>query len=86
MPCLLIVSYCPIVGKPWRERPSVWSPLCQVWKPLTKEGKSSHFAEVKAIHMALDIAEGGKWPIFYLHTDLKVDMQCIDRLMAEGWT
>lgn len=49
-------------------------------------GEINQFAEVKAIHMALDIAEGGKWPIFYLHTDLKVDMQCIDRLMAEGWT
>lgn len=73
------------VGKPWRWKPSVWSPLGQVWK-LLKKGKSSQFAEVKAIHLALGIAEGGRWPILNLYTDLKEEMQYIDRLMVEGWT
>lgn len=41
---------------------------------------------MKVIHLALDIAEGGKWPILYLYTDLKEDMQCIDRIMIEAWT
>lgn len=51
-----------------------------------EEGKPSQFAEVKAIHLLLDIAEGGKWPILYLYTDLNEEMHCIGRLMIERWT
>ncbi|KAK4826688.1 hypothetical protein QYF61_010697 [Mycteria americana] len=36
------------------------------------EGKSSQFAEVKAIQLALDIAEREKWPVFYLYTDSRM--------------
>ncbi|GAB0209282.1 hypothetical protein GRJ2_003393900 [Grus japonensis] len=33
------------------------------------EGESSQFAEVKAIQLALDIAEREKWPMLYLYID-----------------
>ncbi|KAK4806821.1 LOW QUALITY PROTEIN: hypothetical protein QYF61_005617 [Mycteria americana] len=38
-------------------------------KTAEGEGESSQFAEVKAIQVALDIAERKKWPVFYLCTD-----------------
>ncbi|GAB0208806.1 hypothetical protein GRJ2_003346300 [Grus japonensis] len=38
-------------------------------KLLGGEGESSQFAEVKAIQLALDIAEREKWPMLYLCTD-----------------
>ncbi|XP_068528932.1 ribonuclease H1-like [Anas acuta] len=33
------------------------------------EGESSQYAEVKAIQLALEIAEREKWPVLYLYTD-----------------
>ncbi|KAK4831072.1 hypothetical protein QYF61_015270 [Mycteria americana] len=33
------------------------------------EGEFSNFAEVKAIQLALDIAEQERWPVLYLYTD-----------------
>ncbi|KAK4811763.1 hypothetical protein QYF61_005331 [Mycteria americana] len=33
------------------------------------EGESCQFAEVKAIQLALDLAEREKWPVLYLYTD-----------------
>ncbi|KAK4810649.1 hypothetical protein QYF61_007386 [Mycteria americana] len=44
-----------IVGKHRRWKAAVWSPIGQVTE--TAEGESSQFAEVKAIQLALDIAE-----------------------------
>ncbi|GAB0207698.1 hypothetical protein GRJ2_003235500 [Grus japonensis] len=38
-------------------------------KAAEGEGESSQFAEVKAIQLALDIAEREKWPTLYLCTD-----------------
>ncbi|KAK4806163.1 hypothetical protein QYF61_001086 [Mycteria americana] len=48
---------CPLVGKHRRWKAAVWN------------GESSQFAEVKAIQLALDIAEREKWPVLYLYTD-----------------
>ncbi|XP_049649828.1 uncharacterized protein LOC126035341 [Accipiter gentilis] len=55
------------VGKHRRWKTSVWSPTRQVAITAEGEGESSRFAEVKAIQLALDIAE--KVPVFYLYTD-----------------
>ncbi|XP_064908839.1 uncharacterized protein LOC135578570 [Columba livia] len=38
-------------------------------KATEGQGESSQFAEVKAIQLALDIAERERWPILYLYTD-----------------
>ncbi|GAB0205118.1 hypothetical protein GRJ2_002977400 [Grus japonensis] len=38
-------------------------------KAAEGEGESNQFAEVKAIQLALDIAEREKWPTLYLYTD-----------------
>ncbi|KAK4806782.1 hypothetical protein QYF61_005578 [Mycteria americana] len=45
------------------------SPIRQVVETAAGDGESSHFAEVKAIQLALDIAEREKWPMLYLCTD-----------------
>ncbi|XP_072706101.1 uncharacterized protein [Ciconia boyciana] len=60
---------CCIVGKHRRWKAAVWSPIQQV--PETAEGgsESSQFAEVKAIQLALGIADQEKWPVLYLCTD-----------------
>ncbi|GAB0209112.1 mitochondrial enolase superfamily member 1 [Grus japonensis] len=60
---------CRIVGKHWRWKAAVWSPTRQVAEAAEGEGESSQFAEVKAIQLALDIAEREKWPTRYLYTD-----------------
>ncbi|GAB0205217.1 hypothetical protein GRJ2_002987300 [Grus japonensis] len=60
---------CRIVGKHRRWKAAVWSPTQQVTEAAEGEGESSQFAEVKAIQLALDIDERGKWPILYLSTD-----------------
>ncbi|KAK4806255.1 hypothetical protein QYF61_013399, partial [Mycteria americana] len=60
---------CCLVGKHWRRKAAVWSPIRQVVETAEGEGESSQFAEVKAIQLALDIAEREKWPVLYLYTD-----------------
>ncbi|XP_062460231.1 ribonuclease H-like [Pezoporus occidentalis] len=60
---------CRIVGKHQRWEAAVWSPGRQVAETAEGEGESSQFAEVKAIQLALDIAEREKWPVLYLYTD-----------------
>ena len=45
------------------------SPTPQVAETAEGEGESSQFAEVKAIQLALDIAEWEKWPVLYLYAD-----------------
>ncbi|KAK4818459.1 hypothetical protein QYF61_013665 [Mycteria americana] len=52
---------CRLVGKHQR-----WK--AAVWKTAEGEGESSQFAEVKAIQLALDIAEREKWPVLHLYT------------------
>ncbi|GAB0203205.1 hypothetical protein GRJ2_002786100 [Grus japonensis] len=48
---------CRIVGKHRRWKAAVWSPTRQVAEAAEGQGESSQFAEVKAIQLALDIAE-----------------------------
>ena len=57
---------CRIVGKQRRWKAAVWSPVAET---AEGEGESSQFAEVKAIQLALDIAEQEKWPVIRLYTD-----------------
>ena len=47
----------------------MWSTTRQVAETAEGEGELSQFAEVKAIQLALDIAEREKWPILHLYTD-----------------
>ncbi|GAB0203588.1 hypothetical protein GRJ2_002824400 [Grus japonensis] len=60
---------CRIVGKHRRWKAAVWSPTQRVAEAAEGQGESSQFAEVKAIQLALDIAEREKWPTLYLYTD-----------------
>ncbi|GAB0181494.1 ribonuclease H-like [Grus japonensis] len=60
---------CCIVGKHWRWKAAVWSPTRRVAEAAEGEGELSQFAEMKAIQLALDIAEREKWPTLYLYTD-----------------
>ncbi|GAB0204239.1 ribonuclease H-like [Grus japonensis] len=60
---------CCIMGKHWRWKAAVWSPTQQVAGAAEGEGESSQFAEMKAIQLALDIAEREKWLMLYLYTD-----------------
>ncbi|KAK4810804.1 hypothetical protein QYF61_008776 [Mycteria americana] len=48
---------CHIVGKHRRWKAAVWSPIRQVVETAIGKGESRQFAEVKAIPVALDIAE-----------------------------
>ncbi|KAK4829721.1 hypothetical protein QYF61_006182 [Mycteria americana] len=48
---------CCIVGQHRRWKAAVWSPTRQVTETAEAQGESSQFAEVKAIQLALDIAE-----------------------------
>ncbi|GAB0186981.1 hypothetical protein GRJ2_001163400 [Grus japonensis] len=61
---------CHIVGKHRRSKAAVWSPTQRVAEAAEGQGELSQFAEVKAIQLALDIAEGEKWPTLYLCTNL----------------
>uniref|UniRef100_A0A8B9UGQ5 Uncharacterized protein n=1 Tax=Anas zonorhyncha TaxID=75864 RepID=A0A8B9UGQ5_9AVES len=58
-----------LLGKHRRWKAAVWSPTRRVAEAAEGEGESSQFAEVKAIQLALDIAEREKWPVLYLYTD-----------------
>ncbi|KAK4806143.1 hypothetical protein QYF61_001066 [Mycteria americana] len=60
---------CRIVGKHRRWKAAVWSPTRQVAETAEGKGESSQFAEVKAIQLALDIAEREKWPVLCLYAD-----------------
>lgn len=48
---------------------AVWSPTPQVAEATKGEGRSSQLAELKAVQLALDIAEREKWPKLYLYND-----------------
>ncbi|GAB0207863.1 hypothetical protein GRJ2_003252000 [Grus japonensis] len=56
------------MGKHRRWKAAVWSPTRRVAEAAEGEGESSQFAEVKAIQLALDIAEREKWPTLYVYT------------------
>ncbi|XP_071597593.1 uncharacterized protein [Heliangelus exortis] len=66
---LFIDGTCRIVGEHWKWKAAVWSPTSKVTTTMEGVGESSQFAEVKAIQLALDIAEREKWPVLYLYTD-----------------
>ncbi|GAB0203256.1 hypothetical protein GRJ2_002791200 [Grus japonensis] len=48
---------CRVVGNHRKWKAAVWSPTQQVIEATEGEGESSQFAEVKAIQLALEIAE-----------------------------
>ncbi|KAK4811065.1 hypothetical protein QYF61_016351 [Mycteria americana] len=50
-------GFCHIVGKHGRWKAALWRPIRQLLETAEGEGESSQFAEVKAIHLAVDIAE-----------------------------
>ncbi|RMC15407.1 hypothetical protein DUI87_07598 [Hirundo rustica rustica] len=60
---------CRIVGANRKWKAAVWSPTRQVAQATEGQGGSSQVAELKAIQLALDIAEREKWPKLYLYTD-----------------
>ncbi|RMC00119.1 hypothetical protein DUI87_23529 [Hirundo rustica rustica] len=60
---------CRVVGMNQKWKAAVWSPTRQVAQATEGEGGSSQLAELKAVQLALDIAEREKWPKLYLYTD-----------------
>ncbi|RMC22134.1 hypothetical protein DUI87_03007 [Hirundo rustica rustica] len=60
---------CRIIGMKRKWKAAVWSPTIQVAQATEGEGGSSQLAELKAVQLALDIAEREKWPKLYLYTD-----------------
>ncbi|RMC19597.1 hypothetical protein DUI87_03156 [Hirundo rustica rustica] len=60
---------CRVVGMNRKWKAAVWSPTRQVAQATEGEGGSSQLAELKAVQLALDIAERERWPKLYLYTD-----------------
>uniref|UniRef100_A0A8C3ETQ1 ribonuclease H n=1 Tax=Corvus moneduloides TaxID=1196302 RepID=A0A8C3ETQ1_CORMO len=60
---------CRIVGANRKWKAAVWSPTRRVAQATEGQGGSSQVAELKAVQLALDIAEREKWPRLYLYTD-----------------
>ncbi|RMC11047.1 hypothetical protein DUI87_12239 [Hirundo rustica rustica] len=60
---------CRIVRANRKWKAAVWSPTRRVAQATEGQGGSSQIAELKAIQLALDIAEREKWPRLYLYTD-----------------
>ncbi|XP_067999348.1 uncharacterized protein [Melanerpes formicivorus] len=60
---------CRLVGSKRRWKAAVWSPTRQVAEARDGEGESSQYTEVKAVQLALDIAERENWPVLYRYTD-----------------
>ncbi|RMC15938.1 hypothetical protein DUI87_08144 [Hirundo rustica rustica] len=60
---------CRIVGANRKWKAAVWSPTRRVAQATERQSGSSQIAELKAIQLALDIAEREKWPRLYLYTD-----------------
>ncbi|RMB92672.1 hypothetical protein DUI87_30981 [Hirundo rustica rustica] len=60
---------CRIVGANRKWKAAVWGPTRRVAQATEGQGGSSQVAELKAIQLALDIAEREKWPRVYLYTD-----------------
>ena len=60
---------CRIVGKHCRWKAAVWSPTRQVTEATEGKGEASQLTEVKAVQLALDVAERERWPMLYRYTD-----------------
>ncbi|RMC21623.1 hypothetical protein DUI87_02490 [Hirundo rustica rustica] len=60
---------CRIVGANRKWKAAVWSPTRRFAQATEGQGGSSQVAELKAIQLALDIAERETWPRLYLYTD-----------------
>ncbi|RMC05661.1 hypothetical protein DUI87_17746 [Hirundo rustica rustica] len=60
---------CRIVGMNRKWKAAMWSPSRQVAEATEGEGGSSELAELKAVQLALDVAEREGWPRLYLYTD-----------------
>jgi len=69
---LFTVGCCHIVGKRWKWKAAVQSPARQATETVTGKSESSQSAEVKAIQLALDIAEREKRPVLCLYTDSRM--------------
>ncbi|RMC03789.1 hypothetical protein DUI87_19542 [Hirundo rustica rustica] len=73
----------------WKWKAAVWSPTRQVAQATEGEGGSSQPAELKAVQLALDIAEREKWPKLYLYTDswmVANALRCwLDRWKKANW-
>ncbi|RMB92336.1 hypothetical protein DUI87_31210 [Hirundo rustica rustica] len=61
---------CRIVRMNRKGKAAIQSPTRQVAQATEGEGGSSQLAELKAVQLALDIAEREKWPKLCLYTDL----------------
>ncbi|RMC20995.1 hypothetical protein DUI87_01850 [Hirundo rustica rustica] len=58
-----------VIGMNQKWKAAVWSPTRQVAEATEGEGGSSQLAEIKAVQLALDIAEREGWPRLYLYTN-----------------
>ncbi|KAF4805278.1 hypothetical protein TURU_001447 [Turdus rufiventris] len=80
---------CRIVGMNQKWKAVVWSPTRQVAQATVGEVVSSQLAELKAVQLALDIAEREKWPKVYFYTDSwMVDNAlwgCLERWKKANW-
>ncbi|RMC18947.1 hypothetical protein DUI87_03545 [Hirundo rustica rustica] len=80
---------CRMVGMNRKWKAAVWSPTRQVAQATEGEGGSSQLAELKAVHLALDIAEREKWPKLYLCTDSWILANALwgwlDRWKKDNW-
>ncbi|KAM9240262.1 ribonuclease H-like [Leptosomus discolor] len=56
---------CHVVGNRRKRKAAVWNPTQQVIEAAEGKGKSSQFAELKAIQLGLEIVERDKWPVLY---------------------
>ena len=66
---LFMDGSCRIVGKHHRWKAAVWSPTRQVTEATEGKGEASQLTEVKAVQLALDVAERERWPMLYRYTD-----------------
>ncbi|KAF4804381.1 hypothetical protein TURU_008403 [Turdus rufiventris] len=60
---------CRIAGMNRKWKAAVWSPTRQVAQATKSQSGSSQLAELKAVQLALDIAEKEKWQKLYLYTN-----------------
>ncbi|RMB98855.1 hypothetical protein DUI87_24399 [Hirundo rustica rustica] len=66
---IALITQCAHMGMNRKWKAAVWSPTRQVAEVTEGEGGSSQLAELKAVQLALDIAEREVWPRLYLYTN-----------------
>uniref|UniRef100_A0A8C0UPU2 Uncharacterized protein n=1 Tax=Cyanistes caeruleus TaxID=156563 RepID=A0A8C0UPU2_CYACU len=75
------------MNRKWKA--AVWSPTRQVAEATEGESGSSQLAELKTVHLALDIAEREKWPKLCLYTDscsvANALWGCLERWKKTNW-